>query len=42
MHKQEAWLCQLFPFDCNDTGYFVIHVIVNPVARWHIDKFKLP
>ena len=24
MQKQEAWLRQLFPFDCNDTGYFVI------------------
>ena len=42
MQKQEAWLSQLFPFDCNDTEYFVINVIANPVARrWHIEKFKL-
>ena len=42
MQKQEAWLSQLFPFECNDTWYFVINVIANPVARWHIEKFKLP
>jgi hypothetical protein len=42
MQKQEAWLSQLLPFDCNDTGYFVINVIANPIARWHIEKFKLP
>ena len=40
MQNQEAWLSQLFQFDCDDTGYFVINVI--PVARWHIEKFKLP
>ena len=33
MQKQEAWLSQLFPFDCNDTWYFVINGIANPVAR---------
>ena len=42
MQKQEAWLSQLFQFDCNDTGYFDINVIANPVAGWHIEKFKLP
>ena len=42
MQKQEAWLGQLFLFDYNDTGCFVINVIANPVARWRIDKFKLP
>ena len=38
MQKQEAWLSQLFLFDCNDTGYFVLNVIANPVARWHIEN----
>jgi hypothetical protein len=42
MQKQEAWLSQLFPFDCNDTWYFVIIVIADPVAKWYIEKFKLP
>ena len=42
MQKQVAWLSQLFQFDCNDTGYFVINVIANPVVRRHIEKFKLP
>ena len=41
MQKQEAWLSELFEFDCNDTGYIVINVIANLVARWHIEKFKL-
>ena len=33
MQKQEAWLSQLFSFDCDDTGYFVINVIANPAHR---------